>query len=208
MSQLFGPATGFWQPTHPRDASRLLAAVDTLWWVAGGWALELFCEYPHRSHNDLDIGVLRQHASIVLAAFDAWEFFEARNGSLFRLAAGEVPNAAANSLWGRPNGETAWSLELVLDESDADCWVFRRNPAITMPLAHAIRRSSEGIPYLAPEIQLLYKARDARPEDQADFKCCAPLLDRQALKWLQEAIGNSDPNHQWLPALASLYGEG
>jgi hypothetical protein len=50
-----------------------------------------------------------------------------------------------------------------------------------MPLAHAIRRSSEGIPYLAPEIQLLYKARDARPEDQADFKCCAPLLDSQAL---------------------------
>jgi len=204
MPQPFGPATGPWQPAYPRDAIRWLAAVDTLWWVAGGWALELFCEYPHRPHKDLDIGILRRLAPKVLAALDAWEFFEARNGTLFRVAGGEVPNAAVNSLWGRRIGETAWTLELVLDESDGDRWVFRRNHTVTMPLSGAIRHSSEGIPYLAPEIQLLYKARKARPEDQADFKCCAPLLDSRALQWLQEAIGNSDPNHQWLPALASL----
>ena len=104
--------------------------------------MELFCEYSHRFHKDLDIGILRHDAPMVLAALNAWEFFEAKNGSLFRLAAGEVPNAAVNSLWGRPIGETNRMLELVLDESDGDSWVFRRNPAITMPLARAIRRSS------------------------------------------------------------------
>jgi hypothetical protein len=197
------PAIGSWQPTTPRDAAKVLAALDTLWWVAGGWALELFCEYSYRSHKDLDIGILRRHAPIVLAALDAWEFFEAKNGMLFRLVAGDVPSAAANSLWGRPNGETKWTLELLLDESDGDHWVFRRNSAITMPLARAIRHNSEGIPYLAPEIQLLYKARALRPEDQADFNCCAPLLDDQALQWLQEAIGTTDSNHPWLLALAS-----
>jgi hypothetical protein len=183
----------------------LLAPVDTAWWVAGGWALELFGETSHRSHKDLDIGICRCHAAKVLAALalDAWEFFEAKNGSLFRLAAGEIPHAAVNSLWGRPIGESTWALELLLDESDGDHWVFRRDPTIAMPLARAIRRSADGIPYLAPEIQLLYKARDRRPEDKADFECCAPLLDHKALKWLQEAIGSSDPNHPWIPTLAS-----
>jgi len=29
-----------WAPTHPREASKLLASVRAPWWVAGGWALE------------------------------------------------------------------------------------------------------------------------------------------------------------------------
>jgi hypothetical protein len=50
----------------------------------------------------------------------------------------------------------------MLDDSDADHSVFRRNLQIRRPLKVAVRRNSEGTPYLAPEIQLLYKARASR----------------------------------------------
>jgi len=70
----------------------------------------------------------------------------------------------------------------MLDESEDDRWVFRRHPAIQRPLSLAVRRDSNGIPFLAPEIQLLYKARPVRAEDQADFDRVAPRLHAGAVK--------------------------
>lgn len=58
----------------------------------------------------------------------------------------------------------------MLDEADGDAWVFRRLSAIRMPLARAIRHTADGIAYLTPEIQLLYKARHPRAKDQDDFE--------------------------------------
>jgi len=55
--------------------------------------------------------------------------------------------------------------------------VFRRNPAIQRPTSMAIRQSVRGIAYLAPEIQLLYKARPIRTQDQIDFDLVVVALD-------------------------------
>ena len=87
----------------------------------------------------------------------------------------------------------------VLDESD---WIFRREPSIRRPLAAAVRVTPDGTPYLAPEIQLLYKARDLRPEDQSDFEHAAPLLDRIAGGWLRDRLSQLFPRHPWLLAAA------
>jgi hypothetical protein len=70
-----------------------------------------------------------------------------------------------NSLWCRPRSSDGWSLELMLDEADVKVWVFRRLPTIRMLLASAIRRTPDGIPYIIPGIQLLYKARRPRAKD-------------------------------------------
>jgi hypothetical protein len=91
----------------------------------------------------------------------------------------------------------------MLDESDGERWVFRRQPKIRRPLALAVRRNFDGIPYLAPEIQLLYKAHPVRARDQADFDRVAPRLDPDGRAWLRDALAKADPDHPWLSALDS-----
>jgi hypothetical protein len=192
-----------WHPLDPVAARRILRAVDVPWWIAGGWALDLFVGVQTRAHKDLDVGVLRRDAARFLAALPDFEFFEALRGSLHPLAPGGVPRATVNSLWGRPAGEPCWTLELMLDDADRENWVFRRDPSIRRPLADALRGTAEGTRYLAPEIQLLYKAKDVRPEDQADFERIAPRLEAAATEWLRECISRLYPQHPWLPALGS-----
>jgi hypothetical protein len=203
MTEVDRTAAGIWRAIRPSESVPWLASLTIPWWIAGGWALDLYAGNQSRPHGDLDIGVLRRDALEVLSALHSWEFFEAKEGVLTRLCKGESPRADVNSIWGRPAETTEWTLEVMLDESDGDRWVFRRQPRIRQSLAMAIRHNSEGIPYLAPEIQLLYKARSMRPQDQADFDHIAPRLAIDARTWLRDALAISDPNHSWLLALDS-----
>jgi hypothetical protein len=189
---------------RPGDAERRLSGLALPWWIAGGWALDLFAGGVSRAHQDLDIGILRRDATAVIASLPEWEFFEAKDGKLTHFGAATAPRADVNSLWCRRAGTAEWLMELMLEASDGDAWIFRRLPAIRRPLATAIRRTSQGIPYLAPEIQLLYKAKHVRARDQRDFEHFAPRLDPDAHTWLRDALARFDPGHPWLPALGVL----
>jgi hypothetical protein len=176
MTRIVQSGTEKRRSVHPNEVVRYLCSLRALWWVAGGWALDLFVGSQSRPHKDLDIGMLRRDALEVLAAPSSWEIFEAKDGGLTRLREGDAPRAEVNSLWCRPADDTEWTFELMLDESEDGHWVFRRDRAIQRPLALDIRRNPNGIPFLAPEIQLLYKARPVRVQDQADFDHVAPRL--------------------------------
>ena len=191
-----------WRVLEPAAAPHIMSAVDAPWWLAGGWAIDLFVGAQTRAHKDLDVGVRRADAPRVVAALPGWEFFEAKDGLLSRLALGTEPRAVVNSLWGRRVGEAHWELELMLDDSDGGDWIFRREPSIRRPLAAALRDMPDGTRYLAPEIQLLYKARDLRPEDRSDFERAAPRLESVAVGWLRDCLARLYPQHPWLAALA------
>jgi hypothetical protein len=190
-----------WRTLTPHEAVVLLSELRAPWWIAGGWALELYLAKVTRTHKDLDVGIFRQDAKILRAALPDWDFFEAKNGVLSPLAMGDAPRADVNSLWCKRTNASQWELEVMLDRADGDVWIFRRDGRITYPLSSAIRRNREGIAYLAPEIQLLYKARATRPEDQADFDHVVPHLTRDAQTWLRESLLRIDPEHVWIPKL-------
>lgn len=190
-----------WRGLIPQEGVELLAALHTPWWIAGGWALDLYLEQKTRTHKDLDIGIFRRDAVTVTPALSGWDVFQAKDGVLCPLAVGEEPRADVNSLWCKRTDVAQWELELMLDESDGESWIFRRNPRITRTLSKAIRRNSAGIAYLAPEIQLLYKARAPRAQDQADFDHVAPHLDREARMWLRKSLVREDPKHHWISML-------
>ena len=80
-------------------------------------------------------------------------------------------------------------------------WTFRRDANTGRSLERAIRRSADGIPYLAPEIQLLYKSKAIRSKDQTDFDAVIGYLDQDARAWLWKSIARLDPNHAWLSKL-------
>jgi hypothetical protein len=150
--------------------------------------------------------MLCRDALDVLAALSSWAIFEAKDGWLTRLREGDAPRAGVNSLWCPPAGDTEWTFELMLDESEEDHWVFRRERTVQRPLALGVLRDPNGIPFLAPEIQLLYKARSIRVQDQADFGHVAPRLDPAARSWLRAALTRVDPRHEWLISSPHLAG--
>ena len=69
--------------------------------------------------------------------------------------------------------------------------------------AHLGRRTDSGIPYLAPEIQLLYKAKAGTlAKDDADFEVALPLLGADARRWLLACLERRFPGgHGWVERL-------
>ena len=51
-----------WNPAEPHQANEWLQHFAALWWIAGGWAIELFLEQTTRAHTDLDVGTEPDHA--------------------------------------------------------------------------------------------------------------------------------------------------
>ena len=64
------------------------------------------------------------------------------------------------------------------------------------------RTTSDGIPYLAPEIQLFYKAKNPRPKDQTDFTAVLPFLTGAQRRWLSGALSRTLGEHPWRDRLS------
>ena len=46
-----------WESWHPAQLATLLREVTAPWYVAAGWALDLFCGQQTREHEDLEMGL-------------------------------------------------------------------------------------------------------------------------------------------------------
>jgi len=194
---------GRWQPLRPHEIAALFTPRDVPWWIAGGWALDLFLGDQTRAHDDIDVQILRRDQGSIRAALQGWDV----QGALpsprparwpfteWRLD--EVLDPAIHDVWCRPRGGAPWAVQLMIGESDGDDWIFRRDARVRRALGAIGRRTDAGIPYLAPEIQLLYKATDPRPKDEADFTRVAPRLDGDSRHWLRTALALSYPGHKW-----------
>ena len=62
--------------------------------------------------------------------------------------------------------------------------------------------AGDGVPYLRPELVLLFKAKNLRPKDDADFTSILPSLGAHATGWLLEAIQLTVPECPWIARLA------
>lgn len=196
---------GRWEPLSLNEVHELLAVLDTPWWIAGGYAIELAVGTPLRTHGDVDVLMLRRDQLAVQRALAGWEWWAAEPpGQLRRWEPGEVLPAAVHDIWCRPAPDRPWALQFMLDETEGDQWVSRRDPRIRRPVPEIGRVSPDGLPYLAPEIQLLYKAKGPRPKDLADFESALPILDPDQCRWLRESIKTAyGPGHPWLDRLVS-----
>ena len=57
-----------------------------------------------------------------------------------------------------------------------------------MPLSRMGFYPLWGLPYLAPEIVLLFKAKHLEARDRIDFDNALPALSADARRWLRDAI--------------------
>lgn len=196
-----------WLPLNVAAVHDLFRDAPFPWWIAGGHAIELAAGRAIRPHADIDVLLLRRDhlaARSLLAGWDCW--VADPPGTLRPWPAGETLPSTAHDLWCRETPDGPWRLQLMLDEADGDHWVSRRDVRISRPIAEIGDRTEEGVPYLRPEIQLLYKARARRPRDDVDFTAILPRLDGSQCRWLRDAIGIvHGADHPWLNRFARLH---
>src|SRR5215470_10583278 len=64
---------GRWQPWSPHEVATFFAPLPALWWIAGGWGIDLFLGKQTREHEDIDVQVLRHDQHAVRTLFDTWD---------------------------------------------------------------------------------------------------------------------------------------
>jgi Aminoglycoside-2''-adenylyltransferase len=190
-----------WDALPVRELATLFDGVDAPWWVAGGQAIDLWLGRTTRPHVDLDVQVLQRDRHAFRDALVGWELAIAHEGVLTTWRDGDLPDVA-NALWCRPEDATPWSFELLLSPAVGDQWVFRRDDRITLPLADIGWTTDTGIPVVVPEVQLLFKAKEGRPQDEADLANALPELDPARRAWLAEAIELAHPGHPWVATIS------
>ena len=83
----------------------------------------------------------------------------------------------------------------------------RRRPAapeLRLPYAEVNRRDETGVPYLRPDLVLLFKAKAVRPRDQDDFdRNRAGPQRRRAPAWRCGSPECTAWKHPWVTALQS-----
>jgi hypothetical protein len=170
------------------EVAGLFSGLDVPWWIAGGHALDLFAGRCWRSHADIDVLLLRRDQLAAQEALRGWEWWAADPpGELRPWQPGERLPESVHDIWCRPAVDQPWRIQVMLDESDGEDWVSRRDLRIRRPLG-TIGHTAAGIPFLAPEIQLFYKAKDPRPKDKADVAVILPLLDERQRAWLDMTL--------------------
>lgn len=197
-----------WGPAEPAslaEISVILGGAGVPWWIAGGYAVELAVGRPVRDHADIDVLVLRRDQFAVQRALPGWQWQAVDPpGTMRPWRAGEYLGASVHEVWCRPGPDEPWRMEIVLDESDGDDWVSRRDQRIRRPLTTLGAVTADGVPYLAPEIALYYKAKVGRPKDEIDFTAVLPVLGGDQRRWLAGAIAITyGPEHPWRARLAA-----
>jgi hypothetical protein len=191
-----------WEPLSLEEVKRLLSSAATPWWIAGGYALDLFLGHETRKHAGTDIAILRQGQKELLEALREWDIHIAHQGELIPLKAGEaVTKPEHHQLWARETRDGPWRMEVFLEQSDGRRWAYRRNERIGLNVADLGRRDANDIPYLRPEVTLLYKSKDPRPVDETDFLYALPRLDVAQKGWLSGALYLMEPTHRWISRL-------
>ena len=185
----------------PSEVARRLAGVQTPWYVAAGWALDLFRGGQIREHGDLEIGVPSARFPEIQERFTQQYVFDGVGSE--RIWENVTPEvlAATHQTWLRDPATGQYLVDVFREPHDGDTWICRRDETIRLPYNDIILRTEDGIPYLAPELVLLFKAKAVRPKDQADFDATVPRMRLHQREMLAELLEHVHPGHAWLEDL-------
>jgi len=183
-----------------------LGGLDVLWCVAGGWAIDLWIGEVTRSHHDVDIMVARSDQSVLFEHLEHRDPIKVIPHPEGLIGQGSLESWDGEWL-GLPihqvfaDGADGERIEILFGEVANGRWAYRRNAAATMPMTDLVITGPTGIPAMAPEAVLLFKAKLGRPWDEADFSSVVGDLPEHRLTWLVEALELSHPDHPWIERL-------
>ena len=189
-----------------RSVAILFSTFTRPWFVAGGWALDLYLGRVTREHRDIEVAIFREDQHELRGHLAGWRFQKVvKRRSLVREAwdGREWLSLPIHEIHARGPDENP-ELEILLNESKEENWVFRRNPSVTLPRSSLGRLARPRVPYLTPEVVLLYKAGHPSAVDEADFAAVGQALDASQRRWLADALAVCYPEHHWLSVLSAV----
>lgn len=174
------------------------------WYISSGWALDLFLGRVARVHHDVDVVIARSDQISLQAHMTGrgWKFVTPHEGVLepwpphMRL---EHPRIQAHA------HRAGAFTDFLLSDIGNGIWHYRRDPVVIRHVERMSLRTPDGIPFLAPELVLLFKSKSTsgreRPKDQADFEKVRDALEPERRAWLRWALLRIDPAHPWIAEL-------
>ncbi len=205
-------------------ANDFINKVNVQWAICGGFALDLFLEKEIRTHSDIDICVFEKDREKIFQYMlqKAWNVYEFRGqGKLRPLNAASISERGRNLMC--INGSCDFVrlfpceeenflyhefihsgikefnyLEFLFNEAEDKYFMFDGKKGVARELEKAILYNS-GIPFLAPEIVLLYKSsRSDNPEYQYDFEQTYEHMNAEQQNWFSHNLEILYPNgHKW-----------
>ena len=221
-----------------QELKNLMDAIGVDWAVCGGDAIDLFVGKQTRLHKDIDVAIRWEDRDKVIQGFlnRQWRVFEPDNGRMREITTLEEDLRTEDNLWCiRPdtdsytivskhdnyyeittdrNNQTVLDYVEVLFNRIADGYfLYKRNPVIK--LRDYLYCSPSGIPFLAPEMVLLYKSIFVRylesPElnlidmvknYRHDFRVANEKMNTGQRLWLKDALQIAYPKgHEWIGEL-------
>lgn len=205
-------------------AKNFLSNAKICWAVCGGYALDLFLDRTMRVHSDIDICVFENDRDTIMRYMlkNNWRVYEFRGQGKVRPLDGASPSDVGRNLM-CINGEcdfvkfypsedvgllyhqflhvgirTFNYIEFLFNQTDKNSLVFDEAKNIHRDLSKAILFNGS-IPYLAPEIALLYKSSQAEREAyQYDFEQTYPQMSYEQKEWFSKSLDALYPNgHKW-----------
>jgi hypothetical protein len=192
------PDDADWEAWRPEDVTARLDGVDVPWRVSAGWAIDLFLGGERREHEDLEVAVPADRFGDVASALSELDFHVVTRGLAAPVAESAELMETIHQTWGLDRAALRWRVDVFREPFDENGWVARRDESIRLPYAELIEHTTEGIPYERPEVVLLFKAKHARPKDEADLAAVLPHLSRERRNLLADWIERVHPGHFWL----------
>jgi hypothetical protein len=192
------------------EVAQAMATLRAPFWFSGGWAIDLFLGRVTRAHHDIDVLILRRHQAPLHDALKAFALkkiiphpdgMPPNRGTIVEWPQGERLELPVHQVNAYRAGESEPAFQVMIAESSDAEWIFRRNQEVRMSLKRIGFYPMWGLPYLAPEIVLLFKAKHLEARDRVDFKNALPVLSAEARRWLREAIEKTHSGHEWLDSL-------
>ena len=193
------------------EVAAVMDGFERPWFISGGWAIDLFVGEVTRDHEDVEIGGFFADQAAIRRHLAAWELFQPRDGVWLPLDREDEVRLPEFQIQARSAAEPPLQFDVFLNPRDRDEWVSRRHAGLRVPLVRLVRLTTgpgapAGLPYLTPEVQLLYKAKYHRPKDDADFGVALPGLDPGQRSWLRAALEGHHPGDPWIAALDATAG--
>ena len=199
--------------------------IDVDYAICGGHAIDLFLGNKTRPHKDLDVSVFDEDRDIVIEYMlcCGWEIYEPCGAEfLHKITNVKNQKRVKTNIWCVKSGNPHYRftehekdmytvdfddseqqeldyIEFLFNSRKGGSFLYSRNHDIELSLDRAILHAN-GIPYLAPEIVLLYKSTIADdPKYLLDFENASSKMSEAQVMWLKKALVQMFPNgHIWL----------
>jgi len=185
-----------WEPLNIERVVEMFGLGGQRWWLSGGLALERFAGFSWRDHEDIDIGILRKDIPFFAGVLqkNGFELFFAYKGELTEFDLNKkMLMENTNNLWCKQPDSELWQLDIPINEGDDLNWAYRRDPSMKIPWENVLM-DSDGVSFMVPEVQLLFKSKNIREKDRIDAEHTIPLLSHERRLWL---AGNLGSDHEW-----------